>query len=90
MVPLWRLVGGINRDLVLVLIAGFFIGFIVGRWTMHRYMMIEKRAIATTIDLALETQMRTSNAHEVDIDLVLKHPLDALPTGTNEIQAEAE
>lgn len=51
----WRLIEGIARDLILVLLAGFFVGFLAGRWNMHRSTMIEKRAIATTIDLALAT-----------------------------------
>lgn len=63
MVLLWRFIGGIARDLTLVLAAGFFIGFLAGRWTMHRSMLIERRAIATTIDIALERPI--DSAHEI-------------------------
>lgn len=55
---IWRLIQGIARDVILILIVGFFTGFVAGRWTMRRSMMIEKRDIATAIDLALATRAR--------------------------------
>lgn len=59
----WRLIEGIARDLTLVLASGLLIGFLAGRWTMHRSILIEKRAIATIIDVALKTSI--DRAHEI-------------------------
>lgn len=53
MVFIENLIHGILRDSILVLIAGFFVGFLAGRHTMRRSMMVEKREIADVIDLAL-------------------------------------